>query len=64
MAHFRVFYSFICPRCQHKNPTRDKTVSAPDKDTALQLAHRQMTCEKCSEVIPADLTITCQVAEV
>jgi transcription elongation factor Elf1 len=64
MAHYRVFYSFTCPRCEHKNATRDTLVSAPDKETAIQMAHRQMTCLKCGELIPAGLTITFQVAEV
>jgi len=64
MAHYRVFYSFTCPHCDHKNATRDTLVSAQDKETAAQMAHRQMTCLKCGVVIPAGHTITCSVAEV
>jgi transcription elongation factor Elf1 len=53
MAHYRVFYSFTCPQCEHKNAMRDTLVSAQDRDTAVQMVHRQMKCLKCGELIPA-----------
>jgi hypothetical protein len=64
MPNYRVFYSFTCPDCQHKNLTRDTTDLAQDKEDAALTVHRRMTCLKCGKPVPAKLPFTFTATEV